>query len=121
MLLDKIRRILPVLGGGASLRRGRLAAARMAGRSRHWTSTVLLFCMVVILGVISGTFLPVYLLPKPLQYLSLISPIRWGIDNYLVIFIREGTILSILPNILLLLLFFIFAMIFSITIFARNK
>ena len=77
--------------------------------------------MVVILGVISGTFLPVYLLPKPLQYLSLISPIRWGIDNYLVIFIREGTILSILPNILLLLLFFIFAMIFSITIFARNK
>ena len=42
---------LPVLGGGASLRSGRLAAARMAGRSRHWTSTVLLFCMVVIFSL----------------------------------------------------------------------
>ena len=77
--------------------------------------------MVVILGVISGTFLPVYLMPKPLLYLSMLSPMRWGIDNYLVIFIREGTLLSILPKILLLLLFFIFAMIFSIVIFAGKK
>lgn len=77
--------------------------------------------MVVILGVISGTFLPVYLMPKPIQDLSLISPIRWGIDNYLEIFIREGTLRSILPNILLLLLFFILAMIISIITFVRRK
>ncbi|MCX6244212.1 MAG: ABC transporter permease [Bacteroidetes bacterium] len=77
--------------------------------------------MVVILGVISGTFLPVYLMPKPIQTLSMISPIRWGIDNYLAIFIREGTISMIFPNILLLVLFFVFAMIISIAIFARRK
>jgi ABC-2 type transport system permease protein len=77
--------------------------------------------MVVILGVISGTFLPVYLMPKPIQALSLISPIRWGIDNYLDLFIREGTIGVIFPNILQLLLFFVFAMIVSIAIFAKRK
>jgi len=77
--------------------------------------------MVVILGVISGTFLPVYLMPKTIQAMSLISPIRWGIDNYLDIFIREGTLGSIFPNILKLLAFFVFAMIVSIVIFARRK
>jgi ABC-2 type transport system permease protein len=77
--------------------------------------------MVVILGVISGTFLPVYLMPKPIQSISLISPIRWGIDNYLDIFIREGTLCSIFPNIFRLLAFFVFAMIVSIVIFARRK
>ena len=77
--------------------------------------------MVVILGVLSGTFLPVYLMPKAIQVISLFSPIRWGIDNYLDIFIREGTFGSIFPNILRLLAFFVFAMIVSIVIFARRK
>ena len=77
--------------------------------------------MVVILGVLSGTFLPVYLMPKSIQSISLISPIRWGIDNYLNIFIREGTLGSIFPNIFKLLAFFVFAMIVSIVIFARRK
>jgi ABC-2 type transport system permease protein len=77
--------------------------------------------MVVILGVISGTFLPVYLMPKALQTLSLLSPIRWGIDNYLNIFIREGNIGSIFPDIMKLLAFFVLAMIISIVIFARRK
>ena len=77
--------------------------------------------MVVILGVISGTFLPVYLMPKPIQSISLLSPIRWGIDNYLYIFIREGTLGSIFPNILKLVAFFVFAMIVSIVIFAKRK
>jgi ABC-2 type transport system permease protein len=77
--------------------------------------------MVVILGVISGTFLPVYLMPKAIQNISLFSPIRWGIDNYLDIFIREGTLGNIFPNILRLLAFFVFAMIVSIVIFARRK
>jgi ABC-2 type transport system permease protein len=77
--------------------------------------------MVVILGVISGTFLPVYLMPEAIRFISLLSPIRWGIDNYLDIFIREGTLGSIFPNLIRLLLFFVFALIVSIVIFARRK
>jgi ABC-2 type transport system permease protein len=77
--------------------------------------------MVVILGIISGTFLPIHLFPKVIQVISLVSPIRWGIENYLDLFIREGNLLNILPNILFLLLFFIFALMVSIFIFARQK
>jgi ABC-2 type transport system permease protein len=59
-------------------------------------------------------------MPVFIQYLSYLSPIRWGIDNYLNLFIREGTIASILPNTALLVLFFGFAMITSIVIFAKR-
>jgi ABC-2 type transport system permease protein len=76
--------------------------------------------MVVLLGIISGTFLPIHIMPVFIQYLSYLSPIRWGIDNYLNLFIREGTIASILPNTALLVLFFGFAMITSIVIFAKR-
>ena len=77
--------------------------------------------MVIILGMISGAFLPIHLFPEPIQVISMISPIRWGIDNYLDLFIREGNLLNILPNILFLLLFFICALIVSVFIFARQK
>jgi ABC-2 type transport system permease protein len=77
--------------------------------------------MVVLLGIISGTFLPIHIMPKVIQYVSMISPIRWGIDNYLDLFIREGNIVTILPNTILLILFFVFAMITSIAIFAKQK
>ena len=77
--------------------------------------------MVIILGIISGIFLPIHLFPEPIQVISLVSPIRWGIDNYLDLFIREGNLLNILPNILFLLLFFICALMVSVFIFARRK
>jgi len=77
--------------------------------------------MVIILGIISGTFLPIHLFPKVIQVISLLSPIRWGIENYLDLFIREGNLLNILPNILFLFLFFICALLVSISIFARQK
>jgi len=77
--------------------------------------------LVVLLGVISGTFMPVHIMPEALQHISLISPMRWGIDNYLDVFIRGGGIASVLPRSLLLLAFFVFAMIASSYIFAVRK
>jgi ABC-2 type transport system permease protein len=76
--------------------------------------------MVVLLGIISGTFLPVHIMPEAIQFISHLSPVRWGIDNYLDLFIRGGNIISILPNTLLLILFFGLAMIASIVIFAKR-
>ncbi len=77
--------------------------------------------MVVLLGIISGTFLPIHIMPKAIQLISNLSPVRWGIDNYLNLFVREGDVNSILPNTILLTLFFGFAMITSIAIFAKQK
>jgi ABC-2 type transport system permease protein len=77
--------------------------------------------LVVILGIISGTFLPIHTMPEAIRKISLFSPMRWGIDNYIDIFVRGGNIRDILPRTLCLLLFFIFAMIFSMHIFSRWK
>ncbi len=77
--------------------------------------------MVVLLGITSGTFLPVHIMPAFIQYISYLSPVRWGIDNYLDLFIREGNIASILPNTVLLILFFVFAMVTSTAILSKNQ
>jgi len=77
--------------------------------------------LVVILGIISGTFLPIHVMPQAIRVISSLSPIRWGIDNYLDLFIRDGNIGTILPGMIRLLLFFIFAMMVSIFIFAKRK
>ncbi len=77
--------------------------------------------MVVILGLISGTFLPIHLMPAAIRAISLASPIRWGIDGYLMIFVRDAGVAGIWMNLLLLLLFFGLAMTLSVHIFARRK
>jgi ABC-2 type transport system permease protein len=90
--------------------------ARTIGQSALFGSV-----MVVILGLISGTFLPIHLMPPVIRIISIVSPVRWGIDSYLMIFVRQAGIADILPRLLLLLLFFGLAMIVSIYIFARRK
>jgi ABC-2 type transport system permease protein len=77
--------------------------------------------LVVLLGLISGTFLPVYLLPGWLQVISLASPVRWGIDAYLHVIVLDEGILSVLPQLFFLVLFFSLAMIISIFNFARRN
>jgi len=77
--------------------------------------------IVVLLGVISGVFLPVHLLPEAIRVISLASPLRWGIDNYLDLFVRNGTLCDIVPRTLSLMGFFGLAMFFSIVIFAKRK
>ncbi|HTX88587.1 MAG TPA: ABC transporter permease [Bacteroidales bacterium] len=92
-----------------------------AGSRSHSQSALMGSILVVILGVISGTFLPVYLLPEGIRRISLVSPVRWGIDNYLELFVRDGRLRDLLPNIFLSLLFFVFAIMISLFIFARRK
>jgi ABC-2 type transport system permease protein len=92
-----------------------------AAASTHNQAALFGSVMVVLLGVISGTFLPIHIMPRFIQVISHLSPIRWGIDNYLNLFIREGNVISILPGTIFLLLFFLFALIVSIAIFAQRK
>lgn len=91
-----------------------------SGSRTHSQAALFGSVMVVILGIISGTFLPIHVMPKAIQLISSFSPIRWGIDNYLELFIRDGGLTDILPGALRLLLFFIFALLISVLIFAKR-
>ncbi len=92
-----------------------------AGSTTHAQAALFGSVMVVILAFISGTFLPIHLFPKFFRIISFLSPLRWGIDNYLDIFLRKESLLSILPNVILLLLFFVLSMTISIYLFAKHR
>ncbi|WP_250433809.1 ABC transporter permease [Hanstruepera flava] len=62
---------------------------------------------VVILAALGGVWVPVFVMPKIMQTLSQISPMNWGLNAFYDVFLRNGSLLDILPEISLLLLFFL--------------
>jgi ABC-2 type transport system permease protein len=62
---------------------------------------------VVILAAIGGVWVPVFAMPKVMQYVSHISPMNWGLNAFYDVLLRNGSFLEILPEIIFLLLFFI--------------
>ncbi len=62
---------------------------------------------VVILAALGGVWVPVFVMPKVMQTLSHISPMNWGLNAFYDVFLRNGSFMDILPEISLLLLFFI--------------
>lgn len=62
---------------------------------------------VVILAAMGGVWIPVFAMPKVMQFIAHISPMNWGLNAFYDVLLRNGGILEILPEISLLLLFFI--------------
>lgn len=61
---------------------------------------------VVILAAMGGVWVPVFLMPRFMQHLSNLSPMNWGLNAFYDVFLRNVGFGEILPEILLLLLFF---------------
>jgi ABC-2 type transport system permease protein len=76
--------------------------------------------LVVILAAIGGVWVPVFVMPKFMQSLSRISPMNWGLEAFYDVFLRNASFANILPEILLLLLFFILTLLIAI-IYNRNQ
>lgn len=62
--------------------------------------------LVVIMAALGGIFMPVYMMPENLKIVSMLSPLRWGVDSYLDLFSRSSGLISIWENLLLLLGFY---------------
>lgn len=69
---------------------------------------------VVILAAIGGVWVPVFAMPKIMQYVSHISPMNWGLNAFYDVLLRNGSCVDILPEISCLLLFFITTITFAI-------
>jgi ABC-2 type transport system permease protein len=74
---------------------------------------------VVIAAAMGGVMVPVYVMPRAMQDLSVISPLGWGLDAFLEIFVRDGNLMSVMPRIASLGLFFLTCVAFSWLIFCR--
>ena len=53
---------------------------------------------VVIAAAIGGIMIPAYVMPPSMQTLSQISPLAWGLDGFVDLFVRGAGFMSILPN-----------------------
>jgi ABC-2 type transport system permease protein len=62
---------------------------------------------VVIAAAIGGIMVPVFVMPPLMQKISILSPLAWGLNAYLDVFVREGTTATIIPDVCLLLIFFL--------------
>ncbi|MDX1783662.1 MAG: ABC transporter permease, partial [Aequorivita vladivostokensis] len=75
---------------------------------------------VVILAALGGVWVPVFVMPKFMQFVSKISPMNWGLEAFYDVFLRNVSFVKILPEISLLLLFFLTTIVIAI-IYNRRK
>lgn len=69
---------------------------------------------VVILAAVGGVWIPVFAMPKIMQYIAVASPMNWGLEAFYDVLLRNGNVLDILPEIIFLFLFFIITVLFAI-------
>lgn len=70
--------------------------------------------IVVILAAIGGVWVPVFVMPPIMQSVSMISPLNWALTGFYDILLRQGSWLAILPEIILLFLFFVITLVSAI-------
>ena len=60
---------------------------------------------IVIAAALGGVMIPVYVMPRSMQAVSVVSPLAWGLNAFQDVFVREGTIRTVGPNLARLILF----------------
>jgi ABC-2 type transport system permease protein len=76
---------------------------------------------VVIAAALGGVMVPVYMMPRVMQQLSVVSPLGWGLDAFLDIFVRNGNLLSVTPQIVALCGFFLACSLCAALVFRRLR
>ena len=70
----------------------------------------------ILLGAIGGVMIPKFIMPESMQTLANISPMSWGLDGFLKIFISSAGVIEIAKESLLLVVFGIVTLIISMLI-----
>ncbi|MEW5804635.1 MAG: ABC transporter permease, partial [bacterium] len=68
---------------------------------------------IIIAAALGGVMVPVYVMPEFMQKVSILSPLAWGLNAFLDVFLRHGTLTSVLPNVGRLMGFFVVTMLLS--------
>lgn len=76
---------------------------------------------VVIAAALGGVMVPVYVMPRVMQDLSVVSPLGWGLDAFLEIFVRKGNLVSVLPRVAALVGFFLVCIVCALLVFRRLR
>ena len=75
---------------------------------------------VLILAALGGVMVPTLVMPPVLQQLSHASPLSWGLEGFLDVFVRGGGVREVLPELLQLLAFAAVCMAIALLRFGRG-
>lgn len=70
----------------------------------------------ILLGAVGGVMVPKFIMPESMQRIAELSPMSWGLDGFLAIFLNSADISMILDKVLLLISFGATALILSMII-----
>jgi ABC-2 type transport system permease protein len=76
---------------------------------------------VVVAAALGGVMVPVYVMPRSIRAVSGFSPLSWGLDGFLEIFVRGGGLSAVADNALLLLSFFAVTLVIAWWVFQRQR
>jgi len=85
--------------------------------SSHEQASTFSAVSIIIAAAIGGVMVPVYLMPQFMQQVSNLSPLAWGLNSFVDIFVRGAGIVTILPNAILLTIFSIVTLVIATFIF----
>lgn len=69
---------------------------------------------IIIFAALGGIWVPVYIMPHTIRFISQFSPLYWGLDGFYDIFLRKGNIIAVLPEIFKLIFFFVVMLLIAI-------
>jgi ABC-2 type transport system permease protein len=75
----------------------------------------------IIFGALGGIMVPTFVMPRFMQELANFSPMSWGLEGFLDIFLRDGGPADVLPESLALLLFGVLALALTGVILRRQR
>lgn len=69
---------------------------------------------IIIFAALGGIWVPVYIMPHTIRIVSEFSPLYWGLNGFYDIFLRNGNIVAVLPEIFKLIFFFAIMLLIAI-------
>ena len=75
---------------------------------------------VVIAAALGGVMVPVYAMPAVMQQISTLSPLAWGLNAFLDLFVRGGSLVTVWPEVTALLTFFLVNLLAARLFFLRH-
>jgi ABC-2 type transport system permease protein len=75
----------------------------------------------ILLGAIGGIMVPKFLMPDAMQAATVISPMSWGLDGFLKLFLSNEGIADILPEAGMLIGFGLLMLLLSMLVFNRQR
>lgn len=75
----------------------------------------------ILLGAIGGVMVPKFVMPEAMQSFANISPMSWGLEGFLDIFLRRGTVMDVLNESIALTLFGVVSLLIASVIFTYKQ